>query len=80
MSQQRSISRVVNVPPASPGFVGPGHLAARIRMWITGEPGSISRSALHANDLPRSSPLSASTPTNTEIPVHTQSTPGRSAS
>ena len=28
MSQQRSISRVVNVPPAAPGFVGPGHLAA----------------------------------------------------
>jgi len=30
MSQQRSISRVVNVPPAAPGFVGPGHLAAPI--------------------------------------------------
>ncbi len=27
MSQQRGISRVVNVPPATPGFVGPGHLA-----------------------------------------------------
>jgi hypothetical protein len=30
MSQQRSISRVVNVPPAAPGFVGPGHLAALV--------------------------------------------------
>jgi redox-sensitive bicupin YhaK (pirin superfamily) len=30
MSQQRSISRVVNVPPAAPGFVGPGHLAAPV--------------------------------------------------
>jgi redox-sensitive bicupin YhaK (pirin superfamily) len=30
MSQQRGISRVVNVPPAAPGFVGPGHLAARV--------------------------------------------------
>ena len=30
MSQQRSISRVVNVPPAVPGFVGPGHLAAPV--------------------------------------------------
>src|ERR1700758_476357 len=30
MSQQRSISRVVNVPPASPGFVGSGHLAAPV--------------------------------------------------
>ena len=30
MSQQRSISRVVNVPPAEPGFVGPGHLAAPV--------------------------------------------------
>jgi hypothetical protein len=30
MSQQRSISRVVNVPPAAPGFVGPGHLAASV--------------------------------------------------
>jgi len=28
VSQQRSISRVLNVPPAAPGFVGPGHLAA----------------------------------------------------
>src|SRR5690348_2238647 len=30
MSQQRGISRVVNVPPATPGFVGPGHLAAPV--------------------------------------------------
>src|SRR3984893_15133464 len=30
MSQQRSISRVGNVPPAAPGFVGPGHLAAPV--------------------------------------------------
>ncbi len=30
MSQKRSISRVVNVPPAAPGFVGPGHLAAPV--------------------------------------------------
>ena len=30
MSQRRGISRVVNVPPAAPGFVGPGHLAALV--------------------------------------------------
>ena len=30
MSQQRGIGRVVNVPPAEPGFVGPGHLAAPV--------------------------------------------------
>lgn len=30
MSQQRGISRVVNVPPVAPGFVGPGHLAAPV--------------------------------------------------
>ena len=30
MSHQRGISRVVNVPPAAPGFVGPGHLAAPV--------------------------------------------------
>jgi quercetin 2,3-dioxygenase len=30
MSQQRGVSRVVNVPPAAPGFVGPGHLAAPV--------------------------------------------------
>ena len=30
MSQQRRISRVVNVPQATPGFVGPGHLAAPV--------------------------------------------------
>src|SRR5258708_28157259 len=30
MSQQRSISRVVNVPPAARGFVGSGHLAAPV--------------------------------------------------
>ncbi len=30
MSQQRGISRVVDVPPAAPGFVGPGHLAAPV--------------------------------------------------
>ena len=30
MSNQRGISRVVNVPPAAPGFVGPGHLAAPV--------------------------------------------------
>ena len=30
MSRQRGISRVVNVPPAAPGFVGPGHLAAPV--------------------------------------------------
>jgi quercetin 2,3-dioxygenase len=30
MSQQRGISRVVNVPRAAPGFVGPGHLAAPV--------------------------------------------------
>ena len=30
MSQQRGISRIVNIPPATPGFVGPGHLAAPV--------------------------------------------------
>ena len=30
MAQHRSISRVVNVPPAAHGFVGPGHLAAPV--------------------------------------------------
>src|ERR1700740_2952732 len=30
MSQERGISRVVNVPPAAPGFVGAGHLAAPV--------------------------------------------------
>jgi redox-sensitive bicupin YhaK (pirin superfamily) len=30
MSQQRGISRVVNVPPLAPGFIGPGHLAAPV--------------------------------------------------
>ncbi len=30
MSQQRGISRVVNVPPVAPGLVGPGHLAAPV--------------------------------------------------
>lgn len=30
MSQQRDISRVVDVPPAAPGFVGLGHLAAPV--------------------------------------------------
>ena len=30
MSNQRGISRVVKVPPAAPGFVGPGHLAAPV--------------------------------------------------
>jgi redox-sensitive bicupin YhaK (pirin superfamily) len=30
MSQQRGISRVVNVPPPAAGFVGPGHLAAPV--------------------------------------------------
>jgi quercetin 2,3-dioxygenase len=30
MSQERSISRVVNVPPPAPGFVGAGHLAAPV--------------------------------------------------
>ena len=30
MLQQSSISRVVNVPPLTPGFVGPGHLAAPV--------------------------------------------------
>ena len=30
MSQQRGINRVVDVPPAAPGFVGPGHLAAPV--------------------------------------------------
>jgi redox-sensitive bicupin YhaK (pirin superfamily) len=30
MSQERGISRIVNVPPAAPGFVGPGHLAAPV--------------------------------------------------
>lgn len=30
MSQQRGIRRVVNVPPAAPGFVGRGHLAAPV--------------------------------------------------
>jgi redox-sensitive bicupin YhaK (pirin superfamily) len=30
MSQQRGISRVVNVPPLEPGFIGPGHLAAPV--------------------------------------------------
>jgi quercetin 2,3-dioxygenase len=30
MPQQRGISRAVNVPPAAPGFVGPGHLAAPV--------------------------------------------------
>jgi len=30
MSQQRRISRVVNVPPLTPGFFGHGHLAAHV--------------------------------------------------
>jgi redox-sensitive bicupin YhaK (pirin superfamily) len=30
MSLQRGISRVVNVPPLAPGFIGPGHLAAPV--------------------------------------------------
>jgi quercetin 2,3-dioxygenase len=30
MSQQRRIARVVTVPPLSPGFAGPGHLAAQV--------------------------------------------------
>ena len=30
MSNQRGVNRVVNVPAASPGFVGPGHLAAPV--------------------------------------------------
>src|ERR1700685_3999991 len=30
MSRHRDISRVVNVPPVVPGFVGPGHLAAPV--------------------------------------------------
>ena len=30
MSQQRRVARVVTVPPLSPGFVGPGHLAAQV--------------------------------------------------
>jgi len=30
MLQQRSIARVVTVPPLGPGFVGPGHLAAQV--------------------------------------------------
>jgi hypothetical protein len=41
---QRGISRVLNVPPVAPGFVGPGHLAAPVvpeggtlkrRQWMT---------------------------------------------
>lgn len=30
MSQQRGISRMVSVPQAKPGFVGPGHLSAPV--------------------------------------------------
>jgi quercetin 2,3-dioxygenase len=30
MSRHRGISRVVNVPPVAPGFVGPGHIAAPV--------------------------------------------------
>ena len=30
MPRQRRIARVVTVPPPSPGFVGPGHLAAQV--------------------------------------------------
>jgi quercetin 2,3-dioxygenase len=30
MSQQRGIRGVINVPPLTPGFVGPGHLAAPV--------------------------------------------------
>jgi len=30
MLQQRSIARVVTVPPLGPGFIGPGHLAAQV--------------------------------------------------
>jgi redox-sensitive bicupin YhaK (pirin superfamily) len=30
MSQLRRVARVVTVPPLSPGFVGPGHLAAQV--------------------------------------------------
>jgi quercetin 2,3-dioxygenase len=30
MSQQRGISRAFDVPPLTPGFVGPGHLAASV--------------------------------------------------
>ena len=34
MSQQRGISGVLDVPPLTPGFVGPGHLAAPV---VSGE-------------------------------------------
>lgn len=30
MSQQRRIARVVTIPPLTPGFIGPGHLAAQV--------------------------------------------------
>jgi hypothetical protein len=30
MSQQRGIGRAFDVPPLTPGFVGPGHLAASV--------------------------------------------------
>ena len=30
MSHHRGIGRVIDVPPAEPGFVGPGHLAAPV--------------------------------------------------
>ena len=30
MSQQRSIARVVTIPPLAPGFIGPGHLHAPV--------------------------------------------------
>jgi quercetin 2,3-dioxygenase len=30
LQQQRGVSRVVNVPPLGPGFVGPGHVAAPV--------------------------------------------------
>ena len=30
MLQQRSIARVLTVPPLGPGFIGPGHLAAQV--------------------------------------------------
>jgi redox-sensitive bicupin YhaK (pirin superfamily) len=30
MLKQRRITRIVNVPPLAPGFVGPGHLAAEV--------------------------------------------------
>jgi hypothetical protein len=45
MSQQRSIARVVTIPPLAPGFIGRGHLYAPVVppdiLLTTVEPSSV---------------------------------------